>query len=304
LRGLPPFPSSQQKYKESVYDWTVYIAPDGQDIEEGMWARLIGGHYIEGANELPGQVYPFARFTDGSTDPSFYPRPVMSTWIGDQIVVNALASLLIQHARIHGLGRLMSLKGTLLTETYNTLVGSLLEYEGMKPDQLRAQNAGGDVWQLFQEAKKGLEDKTGWNDLARGQVLGEAGGGMQDVSGRAVLGAREMLERTFGPMVQAAAEGATEWCEVTVKYAAWLFGDTPRMIPTVGGRVGLGEKDQPQATRGRRFDLRRCGDDDAAAVATAPADAAGAVVEGPYYSGRVPEACAVRRHSQRVHGRH
>jgi hypothetical protein len=242
LRGLPPFPGSQQKYKESVYDWTVYIAPDGQDIEEGMWARLMGSHYIEGAKELPGQVYPFARFTDGSTDPSFYPRPVMSTWIGDQIVVNALASLLIQHARIHGLGRLMSLKGTVLTETYNTLVGSLLEYEGMKPEALRAQNAGGDVWQLFQEAKKGLEDKTGWNDLARGQVLGEAGGGMQDVSGRAVLGAREMLERTFGPMVQAAAEGATEWCDVTVKYAAWLFGDTPRMIPTVGGRGDLAKK--------------------------------------------------------------
>lgn len=239
-RGLPPFPTGQRaRYKEAVYDWTVYIRPNGEDIEKGMWLRLIGDTVVDRADELPGGMYPFARFTDGSPDPSFYPRPSMADWIGDQITVNALASLLVQHARIHGLGRLMALKGTIMTESYNTVVGSLLEYEGIKPDVLQAQRASPDVWELLQFAIRKLEDKTGWNDLARGQVLGEAGGGMQDVSGRAVLGAREMLERTFGPMVQAAAEGATEWAEITVAYAAWMYGDTPRMIPTVGGRGDL-----------------------------------------------------------------
>jgi hypothetical protein len=239
-RGLPPFPSSNRmRYKECVYEWTIYIPPDGEDLPEGLWVQLVGDQIVDGAAELPGGVIPFARFTDGSPDPSFYPRPTMSDWLGDQITVNALTSTLIQQSRVGGMGRLMALKGTLINESYNNIVGSLLEYEGMKPEQLQASRASGDVWQMLQFAIRKLEDKTGWNDLARGQVLGEAGGGMQDVSGRAVLGAREMLERTFGPMVQAAAEGATEWAEIIVPLAAWLFGDTPRMIPITDGRGDL-----------------------------------------------------------------
>jgi hypothetical protein len=239
-RGLPPFPTGQRsRLKEAAYEWTIYIAPNGQDLQEGMWIQLIGEHITDGAEELPGGVYPFARFTDGSTDPSFYPRPEMSDWLGDQILVNALATTLTQQARTSGMGRLMALKGTLIKESYDAITGSLLEYEGMKPEQLAAAKASPDVWQLMQFAIRKLEDKTGWNDLARGQVLGEAGGGMQDVSGRAVLGAREMLERTFGRMVQATAEGMTEMAEVTVRLAAWLYGDTPRMIPATDGRGDL-----------------------------------------------------------------
>ncbi|HEX6123129.1 MAG TPA: hypothetical protein VFY89_08210, partial [Ktedonobacterales bacterium] len=239
-RGLPPFPGANRtRYKEAVYEWTIYIAPDGQDIPKGLWVQLIGDTIVDGAAELPGGVIPFARVTDGSPDPSFYPRATVSDWIGDQIMINALASLLVQQARVSGMGRLLALKGTLLTESYDTVTGSVLEYEGMKPEKMEGIKASSDVWQLLQFAIRKLEDKSGWNDLARGQVLGEAGGGMQDVSGRAVLGAREMLERTFGPMVQATAEGATEWAEIIVPIAAWLFGDTPRMIPVADGRGDL-----------------------------------------------------------------
>lgn len=239
-RGLPPFPLGQRmRHKEAVYEWTVFIAPDGQDIERGMWVQMMGDTVIDTADELPGGVYPFARFTDGSPDPSFYPRPVMSDYISDQIAINAQASLIMQHTRINGLGRLMALKGTLIEESYTTLVGSTLYYEGMKPEQLRPMNVGSDAWQLLETLIRKLEDKTGWNDLARGQVLGQSGGGMQDVSGRAVLGAQEALMRTFGAMVQASAEGATDWAEIIVKYAAWQIGDTGKMIPTVGGRGDL-----------------------------------------------------------------
>jgi hypothetical protein len=242
-RGLPPFPLGQRtKHKEAVYEWTLYIAPDGQDIQQGLWVQLMGDHVIDSAMELPGGKIPFARFTDGSADPSFYPRPVMSDYIGDQIAINAQASLIMQHTRINGLGRLMGLKGTLITESYSTIVGSMLEYEGMKPDQLKPMNVGGDAWQLLETMIRKLEDKHGWNDLARGQVLGSSGGGMQDVSGRAVLAGQEALMRTFGAMVQASAEGATEWAEIVVAYAGWLIGDTPKMIPTVGGRGDLAKK--------------------------------------------------------------
>lgn len=240
-RGLPPFPSARKKFKECVYDYTIFIAPDGQDLPNGMWRRVIGETVVEQGDELPGKVIPFARFTDGSTDPSMYPRPTMSDWIGDQVSINAIQATIMQHGRILGIGRLLVMKDTLLTETYNNVIGSVLEYQGIKPEQLQSMRTSSDLWELLQFKIKKLEDKTGHNDLARGQVLGNSGGGMQDVSGRAVLGAREMLERTFGPMVQATAEGATEWSEIIVKYAAWMFGDTPRQIDAVGGRGDLAQ---------------------------------------------------------------
>lgn len=238
-RGLPPYPGQKRRFKESVYDYTVFIAPDGKDLPNGLWRRIIGETIVDTGDELPGGIIPFARFTDGSPDPSFYPRPTMADWVGDQVSINQIQATIMQHGRIMGIGRLMALKGTIVTETYNSVVGSLLEYQGIKPDQLPALRSSADLWDLLQFKIKKLEDKTGHNDLARGQVLGQAGGGMQDVSGRAVLGAREMLERTFGPMVQATAEGASEWAEIVVKYAAWMFGDTPRQIENVGGRGDL-----------------------------------------------------------------
>jgi hypothetical protein len=88
---------------------------------------------------------------------------------------------------------------------------------------------------------KKLEDKTAWNDIARGQLTGSSGASAADISGRAVLATRELFERAFGPVVRAAAEGATEWSQLIVKYAQWLF-DVPRMIPSVGGRGDLAKR--------------------------------------------------------------
>jgi hypothetical protein len=85
---------------------------------------------------------------------------------------------------------------------------------------------------------KKLEDKHGWNDIARGQLTGTSGASAADISGRAVLATRELFERAFGPMVRAAAEGATEFAHLIVKYTQWLY-DTARMIPAVGGRGDL-----------------------------------------------------------------
>src|SRR5574341_34535 len=86
-----------------------------------------------------------------------------------------------------------------------------------------------------------LEDKTGWNDIARGQLTGGQGASAQDISGRAVLATRELFERAFGPVVRAAAEGATEWATIVIRYAQWLY-DTPRLIPAVGGRGDLAKR--------------------------------------------------------------
>lgn len=242
-RGLPPFPTRRQRIQDGVPEYLLWLAPDENEpgLESGKWLRIIGNEIVDSGDELPGGLIPLARFTDGSADSDIFPRPVMSDWIGDQIIVNALMSTLLKHARWFAGGRLLAIKGTVLEETYSNIVGSLMEYTGQKPEVFPPVPAGPDAWKLLDWVIKKLEDKTGWNDIARGQLSGTSGGGQQDISGRAVLATRELFERTFGPAVRAAAEGATEWAHLIVAYAKWLFTE-PRLIPAVGGRGDLAKR--------------------------------------------------------------
>lgn len=237
-RGLPPFPTRRQRIQDGVPEYLLWLAPDPNEpgLEQGKWLRIVGNVIVDQGDELPGGVIPLARFTDGSADTDIFPRPVMSDWIGDQIAINALLSTLLKHARWFAGGRMLALKNTVLEETYSNIVGSLVEYTGSKPDVFPPVAAGQDAWRLLDWLIKKLEDKTGWNDIARGQLSGS--GGQQDISGRAVLATRELFERTFGPAVRAGAEGATEWAHIMVLYAKWLFVE-PRLIPMVGGRGDL-----------------------------------------------------------------
>lgn len=240
-RGLPPFPTRRQRVIDGVPEYLLWIAPDQFEpgLELGKWMRLVGDTIVEQGDELPGGIIPLARFTDGSSDTDIFPRPIMSDWIGDQIAINALLGALLKHARFFAGGRILATKNTQLEETYSNVVGSVVEYQGMKPDVFPAVAAGGDAWKLIDWLIKKLEDKTGWSDIARGQL--SQSGSAQDVSGRAVLASQQLFERTFGPAVRSAAEGATEWAHLVVKYAQWLF-DEPRLIPAVGGRGDLAKK--------------------------------------------------------------
>lgn len=235
IRGLPPYPASRHRSRgnqDLVYDYLVFIAPNREaGIEAGAWVRVIGDRFIVGDDELPGGKIPLAAVTDGSTDPQLFPRPVMMSWIPDQLSINALWSTLLAHARIFGTGRVMAQKGTLLEETYTDIVASVIEYTGMKPEFLQGTRASNDTWQELNTAIKNLQDKTGWNDFARGQVTGS--GSFSDISGRAVLGAKELFERNFGNDIRAAAEGMSEWACLVVDHARWLFDDS-RLIPKVG----------------------------------------------------------------------
>jgi len=242
-RGLPPFPTRRQRITEGVAEYILWIAPDQHEpgLESGLWIRLIGDKIVDRGDELPGGVIPLARFTDGSADTDIFPRPIMSDWIGDQMAINALLSALLKHARWFTGGRMLALKGTVLEETFSNITGSFVEYQGAKPDQFPPVSAGQDAWRLLDWLIKKLEDKTGWNDIARGQVTGGGSASAQDISGRAVLAMQQALERTFGPAVRAGAEGATEFAILIVKYAQWLF-DEPRLIPAVGGRGDLAKR--------------------------------------------------------------
>lgn len=240
-RGLPPFPTRRQRVVDGVPEYILWIAPDQFEpgLEKGMWMRIVGKTIVERGDELPGGLIPLARFTDGSSDSDIFPRPVMSDWIGDQTSINALLSALLKHARHFAGGRILTSSGTLLEETYSNVVGSVVEYKGMKPDVVPATQANPDAWKLLDWLIKKLEDKTGWSDLARGQM--SQSGSAQDVSGRAVLAAQQLFERTFGPAVRSAAEGATEWAHLVIRYAQWLFNE-PRLIPAVGGRGDLAKR--------------------------------------------------------------
>lgn len=240
-RGLPPFPSTRTKTEESTVEYFIYVAPNNDaGLPKGLWRRLVGNVLVEGDDELPGGKIPLARLADGSSDPEMFPRPEMSSWIPDQITVNAMVSKVIEHVRVWAAGRMLKQKGSLIAESFTTITGSAVEYTGTKPDILQSPRVNADVWDSMQFFIKKLEDKTGWNDLARGRVTGDGGGGFEDVSGRAILAAGERLERTFGPMIRAAAQGLTEWSSLIVDYARWLF-ETPRLI-TITGRGDLAKK--------------------------------------------------------------
>lgn len=231
-RGLPPYPSRRiTPIKEAVMDNFIYLAPNVNALPNGAWMRIANKEVVELNEELPGGVIPFARFSDGSPDPQLYPRPEMTDWLPDQISINMLKTELARHARALGSGKLLARKGTVLEETYNNMTASILYYDGQQPSFVTPPSAGKDLYAQLQMWKKGLEDKTGWTDIARGAVTGE--GGMQDVSGRALLAARETFERTLGPFVRGIAEGATEWAAVTVAIGKTIM-TTPRMIPAVG----------------------------------------------------------------------
>lgn len=237
-RGLPPFPTRRQRVIDGVPEYLLWIAPDVNEpgLELGKWMRIVGNVIVESGDELPGGVIPLARFTDGSSDTDIYPRPVMSDWIGDQTSINALLGALLKHARFFAGGRMLATKNTILEETYSNIVGSVVEYQGMKPEAFPSVNANPDAWKLLDWLIKKLEDKHGWSDIARGQM--SQSGSAQDVSGRAVLASQQLFERAFGPTVRAAAESSTEWAGLVVKYAQWMFTE-PRLIPSVGGRGDL-----------------------------------------------------------------
>lgn len=238
-RGLAPFPTSRLRDRQAgVFDFLVYLSPnEAAGIPRGLWRRIVGDVIVSKGDVLPGGKIPLARFTDGSSDTELYPRPQMSSWVPDQITINAIITKNLETLR-NAPGRLLAQRGTIVKETYTTGIGAVLEYIGAKPDVMQALRQSPDAWTTLELIIKKLEDKTAWNDLARGKVSG--GGGFQDVSGRALLGARELYERTFGPMIRAAAEGMSDWSVLLVDYARYLY-QTPRLIP-MAGRGDLAKK--------------------------------------------------------------
>lgn len=231
--------------QEVVARYTIYCEPS-QYLPKGLMQIHVGKKLIYHGPLLMGHV-PMVRWADGSTDPAFYPTPIMDGWIDSQMRINAVKSKWVENVRLNAGTKLLAKRQSVSSETMLGGTMTLIEAKGLgslndivKP--LDAFSLGKDALDLLANEMKNFENLSGWNDVSRGQFA-------SDVSGRAILAIREQLERIFAPPVNAAAEAMTKWAELSLGFMRWGY-DQPRMI----GVEGKGRPDLSRSISAQDFD--------------------------------------------------
>lgn len=242
-----PGESERMRNVPTVERFTMYIDPNADTLPEGLQIVVVGNAVVWGPDDLQFGVIPVIPVRDGSTDPSFYPRPIMEQWVDHQTQLNAAMSLIVNSIRVNASGRILARPNAISRETFVGGGVNIVEVEGSGPlsDQvlpLQGFSVGSDVKDFISLKIKAFEDASGYNDLSRGQLSGDA-------SGRAILAAREQLERVFAPPVQATAMAFMKWAKVVLAGMAWGY-DIPRDL----GTVGKGRPDLARALTARDFE--------------------------------------------------
>ena len=232
--------------EEVTERFTVYLAPHADALPEGLHLVVVGDEVVFGPAPLLWNMIPVVRISDGSSDPSYYPRPVMEQWIDHQMRVNALASKWVENIRVNAGGRFLTRPNAIATETFMGGVTSMIEVRGAgsMSDSIQPVtgfSVGNDVKEMMALEKQAFENASGWNQMSRGQSTGE--------SGRAIIATREQLERVFSPVIAAMAQAFTDWAKVTLAGMAWGY-DVPRSL----GSVGKGRPDLARAITASDFD--------------------------------------------------
>lgn len=220
----------------TVDRFTVYCEKS-EYLTEGLHLVVVGNKVVAGPMPLMFGCVPVVRWTDGSTDPNFYPEAIMEGWIDSQMRVNVLKSKWIDSIRVNSGGRFLAKENSIGSETLLGGVTSILTVKG--PGALRDSieamqgfSVGNDVKEALEIERKAFEDRSGWNDTSRGSFS-------SDQSGRAILAIREQLERAFAPPVNAASEAMTKWAEISLSIMRWGY-DSPRYVSIEGaGRPDL-----------------------------------------------------------------
>lgn len=224
--------------QDTVDEYTVYVARNERFLPEGIQFKVVGTKLVYGPMPLQTKRPPIVRVTDGSPDPSFFPRPVCEDWVDDQVRLNAVFSKWIESVRRNAGGRLLAKAQSIVADTLTGDQDTIIEVRapgslGDVVQPLQGFSVGRDATGLIEAMVKRLEDLTGWNDTARGQFA-------SDASGRAILAVREQLERTFAPMVYAMAEAVKQHIEITLDWMRWGYtmpraiGATGRLRPDLG----------------------------------------------------------------------
>jgi hypothetical protein len=226
--------------------FTMYVQPHADALPEGLHIVVVGNRVVFGPAPLMWHTIPVVPLRDGSSDPSYYPRPVMEQWLDHQTRVNALVSKWVENIRVNAGGRFLTRPNAIATETFLGGVTSMIEIRGAGPmaesiQPVQGFSVGNDVKELLALEVKAFEDASGWNAVSRGQVTGE--------SGRAIIASREQLERIFAPGIQAQAMAFTEWAKVAMAGMQWGY-DMPRHL----GTVGKNRPDLAQAITASDFD--------------------------------------------------
>lgn len=234
--GLGTVPDSLLEAMPTVDRYTIYC-DKSNILPEGLTLVIVGDALVAGPLPLIYGIVPVFVCSDGSTDPAFYKEAVMTGWKDSQMRINALKSKWIDSIRLNAGGRLLGRPNAISTETLYGGLLSVIEVKGQGPigdtvQPFEGFSVGTDTETLLEIEKKAFEDRSGWNDISRGQFG-------NDQSGRAILATRETLERIFAPPVNAMAEAMTKWGEITIRIMQWGY-DYPRQIAVQGkGRPDL-----------------------------------------------------------------
>lgn len=226
--------------------FTVYLQPHPDVFPEGMQMIVVGDEVVFGPAPLLWGVIPVVPVRDGSSDPSYLPRPIMEQWLDHQVRVNALISKWYENIRVNAGGRFLARPNSISTETLMGGVTSLIEVRGAGSigdavQPVQGFSVGNDVKEALAMERQAFENASGWNQVSRGQASGE--------SGRAIIATREQLERVFTPVVQALAVAFTKWAKVNLSGMAWGYS-MPRSL----GAVGRGRPDLARAVSSSDFD--------------------------------------------------
>lgn len=242
-----PGEADRLKNADVVERFTVYVEKHPDLLPEGLQCVIVGDAVVVGPMPLLFGCIPFVRVTDGSTDPSYYPRPIMEQWISHQQRINALMSKWVDSIRVNSGGRLLARPGVISKETFIGGLTSVVEVTGAgslndSVTPMPSFSVANDVKEALALEKKAFEDASGYNDTSRGQFSSSS-------SGRAILAAREQLERVYAPSVLAIATAMTDWAKVQLAGMAWGY-DVPRDL----GAVGKARPDLARALNAQDFD--------------------------------------------------
>jgi hypothetical protein len=230
--------------QEKIDRYTIYCEKSF-GLPKGLTLVIVGEKVVFMGPLLIGCV-PLVRWTDGSTDPSFYCAADMEKWIDTQQRINTLKSKWVENIRLNTGPKLMAKENAISPETYTAGNMTVMSVKGLGSlseiaHELKPFSVGADVKELLALEIKRFEDLTGWNDVSRGA--------MTDQSGRAILAVREQLERVFSPMIVSASKAMTEWGKTSCAWMAWGY-DYPRAI----GVEGRSRPDLARALKADDFD--------------------------------------------------
>jgi hypothetical protein len=169
--------------------------------------------------------------SDGGKSPDFYPTPQMAQWLELQTALNAGLSKWIENIRKNAGGRFLARANAIVQETMTAAMDSVIEVRapGAIGDvvlPLAGFSVGKDTMDLISWTLGRLEDLSGFTPAARGQVSGNE-------SGRAILAAKESLERHFAGAVMASATAMAEWGRIQLAMARALY-DEARLSAVFG----------------------------------------------------------------------